>query len=581
THPAPLRGLLPYLLADRLRFARVVLSGILFAGLGITAASLGAWLAGSVLAGDSWSGLAGVFGWFVAASAGAALAAWWQSDVGHDWAFALMRDLRVRVYDGLERATPRTLLGRRTGDLTSTAIGDVNATELFFAHTAGDYLGAVLVSVSSVVVIGVVDVPVAVVTAVVMALVAIIPFALAKRAGAQGRRLREQLGTLGADTLDGIQGLRELTVFGATRTHRDRLLRRMRSFQAAGRSYAVRSAAEQVATDLLLALGAAATVLVAVVRFHDGHLAPAWLPTVVVLAVAAVAPIAVVSATARTLGDVRAAAARVLTIVGYPDQVPDTGSAPAPRGVPGVRFDDVRFRYADDGPEVLRGLSFEIRPGETVALVGRSGAGKSTCASLLLRFWDVTGGTVAVGGTDVRSYGVDTLRRLVTLVPQDAYLFNVSVRENIRLARPDATDADVERAARQAAAHEFIAQLPDGYDTPCGEHGAQLSGGQRQRIAIARALVKDAPVVVLDEAVSSLDAENERIVQQAVAAASTGRTVLAIAHRLSTIRAADRVVLLDGGRVTDTGTHEELLARSADYRDLLAARDGDGTRIAD
>jgi thiol reductant ABC exporter CydC subunit len=572
-HPAPLRGLFPYLFSSKTRFALVVLSGLLFAGLSIATAGLGAHLVSAAVTGSPWIELSPVLWWFVACAVGTGIASWWTSDIQHDWAFSLLRDLRVHVYDGLERAAPRTLLGKRTGELTGTAIADVNTTEMFFAHTAGDYLGAVVVSVASLGVIAAIDVPVAAATGAVMVLVAVIPFLLAARAAEQGRRLRDELGVLGADALDGIQGLRELVVFRATDRHRDLLAERTDDLQVSQRVYARRSAAEQVATDLLLGAGVVLVLLIGVARLRAGDLDGAWLPVLLVLSTAALVPIATVSGTARTLGEVRAAAARVLAIIGYPEQVPDTGRAqPAASTAVGVRFEDVTFRYTEDGPDVLRGLDFEVRPGETVALVGRSGAGKSTCANLLLRFWDVTGGSIRVGGLDTRTMPLTTLRELVTLVPQEAYLFTMSVRENIRLARPDAGDEEIEHAARLAAAHEFITALPDGYDTLAGERGTNLSGGQRQRIAIARALLKDAPVIVMDEAVSSLDTANEQIVQAAIMEASRGRTVLAIAHRLSTIQNADRVVFLADGRVADTGTHTELLARHPGYRELLATR---------
>jgi ATP-binding cassette, subfamily C, bacterial CydC len=574
-HPRPLRGLLPYLLSRPSTFAGVVVSGIVLSLTSIAAAGAGAWLIGGAVSGVSADQLY-VRGWLLAGlTLAAVVAVWWQSHVGHDWAFRLLGQLRVAIYDGLERATPGRLLGKRTGDLASSAVADVNTTELFFAHVAGDYVGAILVSVAAVGLIGALAPPAAVVTAVVMALVAVVPFLLARRAGAQGRAMRAELGMLNAEALDGVQGLRELAVFGQGTAYVRRLVERTDRFQRQRLRYASRSGAEQALTDLLLSVGALAVLVATAQAVAAGRLAPALTPVVVVLAIAAIGPIAAVSATARTLGEVRAAAGRVLAIVRYPAQVHDLATkAPndlGPEMRPDVRFDRVSFGYRPDEP-VLRELSFSIEPGETVALVGASGAGKTTCANLLQRFWDTDAGQVRIGGHDVRDLPVRDLRRLVGLVPQDAYLFNTTVRDNIRLGRPGAGDAEVEAAARQALAHEFISELPDGYDTVCAERGAAFSGGQRQRIAIARALLAGTPILILDEAVSQLDTASERAVGRAMAAAQQARTTLVIAHRRSTIRAADRVVLLSGGSAVDTGTHDELLERSVAYRDLLAGQ---------
>ena len=224
-----------------------------------------------------------------------------------------------------------------------------------------------------------------------------------------------------------------------------------------------------------------------------------------------------------------------------------------------LTLDAVAFRYQPELPDVVRDISLELAPGEIVALVGRSGAGKTTIASLLPRFWDVTAGRILLDGVDVRELSLHTLRGAIGIVPQEPVLFSGTIRDNIAYARPDASDADVLRAAQAAHAWEFIERLPEQWNTRVGERGVKLSGGQRQRIAIARVFLKDPAVVILDEATSSLDTESERYVEEALERLLQGRTTLLIAHRLSTVRRADRVVVLDQGRIVETGSHDELL----------------------
>ena len=236
----------------------------------------------------------------------------------------------------------------------------------------------------------------------------------------------------------------------------------------------------------------------------------------------------------------------------------------------GIRFDAVTFAYPGRKEvEVLRGLSLEARAGERIALVGASGAGKSTVVSLLLRFHDPDAGTVLLDGRDARSYPLHELRGNTAVVPQDVFLFGGSVGENIAYGRPGASQADIEAAARQANAHDFIAAFPEGYATLVGERGVQLSGGQRQRVAIARAILRDPAVLILDEATSSLDSESEHLVQQALDGLMRGRTSVIVAHRLSTVRQADRIYVIEAGHVIETGTHAELMDRDGKYRTLV------------
>ena len=242
-----------------------------------------------------------------------------------------------------------------------------------------------------------------------------------------------------------------------------------------------------------------------------------------------------------------------------------------------IAFDGVRFHYPSRPLQAaLDDVSFRVRPGETVALVGPSGAGKSTIMQLILRFYDPAAGRITLDGTDIRDLTRSDLRRHMALVPQDPVIFATTARENIRFGRPGASDAEVEAAARAAAAHDFLARLPEGYDTQLGERGVLLSGGQKQRVAIARAILRDAPVLLLDEATSALDAESERAVQHAVEKLSQGRTMLIVAHRLATVKQADRILVFEDGRIVASGSHDALVAQGGLYARLARLQFTDG-----
>jgi ATP-binding cassette subfamily B protein len=255
---------------------------------------------------------------------------------------------------------------------------------------------------------------------------------------------------------------------------------------------------------------------------------------------------------------------RLFELMDQEPAVQDSGSPRVPDVQPALVFNGVRFGY-QPGSEILRGTSFELAPGENVALVGTSGAGKSTIVNLLLRFWDATGGEIRIGGRALRDLPLEQVRDLVAVVSQRNYTFNTTIGDNIRMGKPDATQAEVETAARRANLKDWIDSLPQGYDTPVGEMGAKISGGQRQRIAIARALLKNAPLLILDEATSNLDIETEREVNAAIRELQAGRTTLTIAHRLSTVQSADRILVLEQGRIVEQGRHAQLLAKGGVY----------------
>ena len=498
---------------------------------------------------------------------------WLESWLAHDMAYRLLLDMRLDMFRKLDALAPAYLSRRRTGDLVGVATRDVELIEYFFAHTITPAFVAVLVPVGVLAALGYYGWPIALALLPFLAWAGLTPVLGRARIDRLGSQAREVSGDLTAHAVDSVQGLGEIVAFR-------QIAARGREFAAKAQHYlqvrmpllhdlSLQTSLQEVATGL----GALAVVGVGAVLGSSGRLDTALLPLLTLLAMSAFVPVWEIAQVGRQLADTLGAARRVYGV--HAEPVPVTDGPGVRRSAedlrrPALVLSQVTFTYPGRHRPALTDVSFEVPRGSTVALVGPSGAGKTTIASLCLRFWDPDRGVIRLDGHDLGAYGLDELRRCVALVAQDTYLFNDTLRNNVLLAKPEASEEELRAAIEQAALVDFVAGLPEGLETIVGERGAQLSGGQRQRVAIARAFLKDAPILILDEATSHLDAVSEQAVRGALDVLARNRTTLVIAHRLSTVRGADRIIVMEDGRVAEIGNHRELLARGGLYAHLVS-----------
>jgi subfamily B ATP-binding cassette protein MsbA len=486
--------------------------------------------------------------------------------------FGMITNLRNDLYNSILRRSVAFFSKHTTGTLISTIINDIERVQFAMSSVLAEFLQQFFTFIFTAVLVVILGRQLAWVLLLVVPFIIFSAVRIGRRVRSTTRRGQDQLADVQNILHETITGNRIVKAFGMEswevarfRAAAQRLFRaNLRSVAAAAISSPLMDTFGAVAIALLLLLGRSRIV-------HNEFTLGAFV-TFVAAVLALYNPVRKFAVFNNSFQQALGASSQLFQFMDTEDVVLEKPGAKAlPRFAQGIQFDGVSFSYqadGDDSREILRDINLEVKRGEILAIVGSSGAGKSTLVHLVPRFFDVTGGRIRVDGLDVRDITLASLRSQVGIVTQDTVLFNDTVRNNVAYGQPQIPQKEVEAAARAALAHDFITALPAGYDTVIGERGVRLSGGERQRLAIARALLKNAPVLILDEATSALDSESEALVQSALHNLMSGRTVFVIAHRLSTVRRADRIVVIENGTIADIGCHEELMTKLGTYRRL-------------
>jgi ABC-type multidrug transport system fused ATPase/permease subunit len=494
----------------------------------------------------------------------------------------VLYQLRTRLYEHLQKLSMSFYQNKRTGQIMSRVTSDVNVIEQFVVEVIRDGLVNLVKLVLIAVILFTTNWQLALIT-----LLPTVPLAwgtkeFSKRVRAGYRTMRRRMADMNSILSDTIGGIRVVQVFGQEETEAVKFRAKSMDFQQAGLLTNRLQAIFFPSVNLAFGIGQVLVWMLGGREVVRGNLSLGDLVMFSSLVAQFYAPVQSLSQMSNLFANTSASGERVYEILDMQPEIrTEQDAAPLPSVSGEVVFDNVTFGY-DSSEPTLQDINLKVQPGETVGLVGPSGSGKSTLVSLISRFYDPSEGSVKVDGIDVREVNLQDLRRSVSAVLQEPYLFHGTIRENISYGRPDASFDEVMEAARAANAHDFIMKLPDGYDTHVGERGTKLSGGERQRISIARAILDDPKILILDEATSAVDTESEVQIQQALDNLMEGRTTLAIAHRLSTVKNATKLVVMEAGRIVEEGSHDELIQKEDGlYRRLVDMQSRLGATIGE
>ena len=561
----------------RWRIAAAVAVGLLATIFGVARLALLGWLIGLVFNGASLDALFLPISAVAVVMLARGVLEYARTIVAHRTAALVQVHIRKRLYDQIVALGPAHFGLTRTGDVIISMVDGVEQLETYFGQYLPQLFVAALTPVIIFLCMAFLDLPIAGLLLFFALLTLVAPAAFHSWDSENSQRRQRAYGAFAAEFLDAIQGLATLKAFGQSSIKAKVLADSARELFRTTMWVLATNSLSRGITDTGIAAGAAATLAYGAYQVSNGTMSLPVLLVVLMLGTEVFRPLRDLRSLLHQGMVGQSAASGVLALLTAKPLIVDAADAhvlDAPLA-PTIAFENITFAYPGGRRAAHSGLEFQVAPGERVGIVGPSGSGKSSIVRLLLRLYDPDAGTIRLGGHDLKALRQSDIRQQLAVVNQDTYLFHGTVEDNLRFGKPEATQAELEAAAQVANAHEFIARLPQGYETVIGERGVRLSGGQRQRIAIARALLRDAPILVLDEALSAVDAENEAVIQDALDRLMEGRTTLILAHRLSSVINADRILVIDEGRVVESGAHETLMAAGGAYYRLMGeqARD--------